>query len=153
MSQASTECKFCLLRLMFTLAELSLKFPNNLGMLSNIQNNKIPKFQQIWIKTSVMFVTTNYCEDWVINTVFKVLKHLFLKSVPGPLPQRARAFGCFSGGTCWSYKIQTSIYGFNLVLWSIIAVQLTNSSATQNHVVFQSTSEQAKHGASDILKK
>ena len=24
-----------------------------------------------------MFVTTKYCADWVINTVFKVLKHLF----------------------------------------------------------------------------
>ena len=41
----------------------------------------------------------------------------------------------------------------NLLLWSIIAVELTNSSATQNHVVFQSTSEQAKYGASGILKK
>ena len=30
---------------------------------------------------------------------------------------------------------------------------LTNSSATQNHVVFQPTSEQAKYGASDTLKK
>ena len=30
---------------------------------------------------------------------------------------------------------------------------MTNSSATQNHVVFQSQSEQAKYGASDILKK
>ena len=27
---------------------------------------------------------------------------------------------------------------------------LTNSSSTQNHVVFQPTSEQAKYGASDI---
>ena len=77
MSQASIECKFCLLRLKFTLAELFLKFPNNLRMLSNIQNNKNPKFQEIWIETTIMFVTTKYCEDWVINTVFKVLKHLF----------------------------------------------------------------------------
>ena len=61
--------------------------------------------------------------------------------------------GCFSGGTCRSYKIKTSIYGFNLLLWSIIAVELTNSSTTQNHVVFQSTSEQANHGMFDILKK
>ena len=44
------------------------------------------KIWQIWIKTTIMFVTTKYCEDWVINTVFKVLKHLFLKSIPGPLP-------------------------------------------------------------------
>ena len=57
---------------MFTLAELYLKFSNNLRMLSNIQNSKIPKFQQIWIKTTIMFVTAKYCEDWVINTVFKV---------------------------------------------------------------------------------
>ena len=28
--------------------------------------------------------------NWVINTAFKVLKHLFLKSVPGPLPYGAR---------------------------------------------------------------
>ena len=62
---------------MFTLVELSLKFPNNLRMLSNIQNNKIPKFQQIWIKATIMFVTTKYCEDWIINSVFKVLKHYF----------------------------------------------------------------------------
>ena len=45
------------------------------------------------------------------------------------------------------------MYGFNVLLWSIIAVELTNSSATQNHVVFQPTSEQAKYGASDMLKK
>ena len=32
-------------------------------------------------------------------------------------------------------------------------LNLTNSSATQNHVVFQPTSEQAKYGASNMLKK
>ena len=37
-------------------------------------------------------------------------------------------------------------------LWSI-AVELTNSSAIQNHVVFQPTSEQAKYIASGILKR
>ena len=31
-----------------------------------------------------------------------------------------------------------------MLLWSIIAVELTNSSASQNHVVFQPTSDQAK---------
>ena len=31
-----------------------------------------------------------------------------------------------------------------------IAVELTNSSTTQNHVVFQPICEQAKYGASDI---
>ena len=36
-----------------------------------------------------------------------------------------------------------------MLLWSIIAVELTNSSAAQNQVVFQPTSEQAKYGASD----
>ena len=36
---------------------------------------------------------------------------------------------------------------------SIIAVKLTNSSATQNHVVFQPTSEQDKYGTSGILKR
>ena len=39
-----------------------------------------------------------------------------------------------------------------MLLWSIIAVELTNSSATQKHVVFQPTSEQAKYGAFGILK-
>ena len=60
--------------------------------------------------------------------------------------------GCFSGGTCRTDKIKTSIYDFNTLLWSIIAVELTNSSETQNHMVFQSTSEQATYGASDILR-
>ena len=45
------------------------------------------------------------------------------------------------------------MYGFNMLLWSIIAVELTNSSASQNHVVFQPTIEQAKYGASGILKE
>ena len=36
---------------------------------------------------------------------------------------------------------------------AVIAVELTNSSTTQNHMVFQPTSEQTKYGASDILKK
>ena len=49
--------------------------------------------------------------------------------------------------------IKSSIYGFNMLLRSIIAVELTNSSATQNHVVFQPTSEQAKYGAYGILKR
>ena len=40
-----------------------------------------------------------------------------------------------------------------MFLWSIIAAELTNSAATQNHVVFQPTSEQAKYGASITLKK
>ena len=31
--------------------------------------------------------------------------------------------------------------------------ELTSSSATQNHVVFQPTSEQAKYGVSGILKR
>ena len=44
------------------------------------------------------------------------------------------------------------MYGFNVLLWSIMAVELTNSSAAQNHVIFQPTSEQAKYGA-DMLKK
>ena len=35
----------------------------------------------------------------------------------------------------------------------VIAVELTNSSATENHVVFQPTSEQAKYGSSGILKE
>ena len=43
-------------------------------------------------------------------------------------------------------KIKTSIYGFNMLLRSIITVELTNSSATQNHVIFQPTNEQAKYG-------
>ena len=38
-----------------------------------------------------------------------------------------------------------SIYGFSTLLWSIIAVELTNSSTTQNYVVFQQISEQAKY--------
>ena len=41
----------------------------------------------------------------------------------------------------------------NLIIRSIIAVEMTNSSATQNHVLFQPTSEQAKYGASGNLKK
>ena len=62
--------------------------------------------------------------------------------------------GCFSGGTCRTDKIKTSIFGFNMLLWSIIVVELTNSSSTQNqHVVFQPTSEQAKYGAFGILKR
>ena len=71
---------------MFTLTELSLKFPNNLRMLSNTQNTKIPKFQWFWIKNTIIFDTTKYCEDWVINsyTTFERLKHLFLKIVPEP---------------------------------------------------------------------
>ena len=36
---------------------------------------------------------------------------------------------------------------------SIIAVELTNSSVTKNYMVFQPTSEQAKYGASGILKR
>ena len=40
-----------------------------------------------------------------------------------------------------------------MLLWSIIAVELTNSSTTQNHMVFQPTSEQAKYSAFDMLKK
>ena len=36
---------------------------------------------------------------------------------------------------------------------STIAVELTNSFTAQNHVVFQPTSEQAKYGASGILKR
>ena len=36
---------------------------------------------------------------------------------------------------------------------AIIAVELTNSSATQNYVVFQPASEQPKCGASGILKR
>ena len=59
----------------------------------------------------------------------------------------------FQEVTCRAQKNKTSIYGFNMLLWSIISVELTNSSATQNHVVFQPTSEQAKYGASDMLKK
>ena len=35
----------------------------------------------------------------------------------------------------------------------IIAVELTSSSETPNHVVFQPISEQAKYGASGILKR
>ena len=50
-------------------------------------------------------------------------------------------------------KIKTSMYGFNMLLRSVITVELTNSSATQNHVVFQPTSEQAEYGASDISKR
>ena len=42
--------------------------------------------------------------------------------------------GCSSGGTCRTNKIKTSVYGFNMLLWSIITVELTNSSAAQNHV-------------------
>ena len=53
---------------------------------------------------------------------------------------------------CMTYKIKTSIYGFKMSLWSIIAVELTNSSAAQNIVVFQPTSEQAKYGTSDIKR-
>ena len=49
--------------------------------------------------------------------------------------------------------MKTSTYGFNMLLWSIIAVELTNSSATQNHAVFQPTSEQAKYRGSGILKE
>ena len=45
------------------------------------------------------------------------------------------------------------MYGFHIFLWSLIALELTNSSATQNHIVFQPTSQQAKYGVSDILKK
>ena len=41
----------------------------------------------------------------------------------------------------------------NMLLRPIIAVEVTNSSAAQNHVVVQPTSEQAKYDASDILKK
>ena len=63
------------------------------------------------------------------------------------------SFGRFSGGTCRTDKIKTSMYGFNMLLLSIIAVELTNSSATQTHMVFQPTSEQAKYGASGILKR
>ena len=54
---------------------------------------------------------------------------------------------------CRTDKIKTSIYGFNMLLLSIVVIELTNSSATQNHVVFQPTSEQAKYGASGILKR
>ena len=82
----STECKFCFLRLMFTLTELPLKFPSNLRMLNNTQNTEIPKFQQLCIKTSITFDTNKYSEDLMINTVFKVVKHLYLKSVPRSLP-------------------------------------------------------------------
>ena len=64
---------------MFTLTGLSLKFPNNLRMFINTQITKIPRFQWLWFKMNIIFDTTKYCEDWVINTVFKVLKHLFLK--------------------------------------------------------------------------
>ena len=60
-TRSSTESKFCLLKLMFTLVELSLKFPNNLCMLSDIQNNKISKFQQIWIKTTTMLGNKHCC--------------------------------------------------------------------------------------------
>ena len=38
----------------------------------------------------------------------------------------------------------------NMLLRPIIAVELTNSSAAQIHVVFQPTSQQAKYDASDI---
>ena len=37
-----------------------------------------------------------------------------------------------------------------MLLCSFIAVDLTNSSAAQNHVVFQPTTERAKYGMSDI---
>ena len=37
-----------------------------------------------------------------------------------------------------------------MLVWSIIAVELTNSYAAQNHLVFQPTSEQAKYGESYI---
>ena len=40
-----------------------------------------------------------------------------------------------------------------MLLWSVIAAELTNFSATQNHVVFQPTSEQAKYGVSGILNR
>ena len=59
----------------------------------------------------------------------------------------------FLGGTCRTDRIKIFIYGFNMLLWSIIAVELTNFSATQNHVVFQLASEQAKYGVSGILKR
>ena len=33
--------------------------------------------------------------------------------------------------------LKTSIYGLNMLLWSIITVELTSSSVTQNRVVFK----------------
>ena len=54
---------------------------------------------------------------------------------------------------CRIDKIKTSLCGFNMLLRSIIAVKLTNYPATQNHVVLQPTSEQAKYGVSGILKR
>ena len=50
-------------------------------------------------------------------------------------------------------KIKTAIYGFNMLLWSIITFELTSSSATQNHMVLQPISEQAIYGDSGILKR
>ena len=59
--------------------ELYLKFSNSLRMLGNTHNTKILKFQLFWNKTTNIFDTSEYCMDWMLNTVFKVLKHLFLK--------------------------------------------------------------------------
>ena len=77
-------------------------------------------------------------ESFTVTAIFLQLRHFLLDD--------------FAGGTCRTNKIKTFIYSFNMLLRSIIAVELINSSATQNHVVFQPTSEQARYGMSGILK-
>ena len=99
---------------MFTLTELPLKFPKNLCMLSDTLKTEIPKFQRLWIKTTITFDTTQYCEDWVINTVFKVSKHLFLKSVPRPL---LLVFAC----------VVTSVEDYFSIFESVSVILVENS--------------------------
>ena len=48
-----------MLRLMFTPTELSLKFPNNLRMLSNTQNIKIPKLYEFELKLPLSLIPSN----------------------------------------------------------------------------------------------
>ena len=81
-------------------------------------------------------------------------KYLFCFKNPLIWPQ----FSCNYAIFCWmcfrrTDKTKTSIYGSNMLLGSIIVFELTNSSATQNHVVFQPTSEQDKYGAPGILTR
>ena len=59
---------------------------------------------------------------------------------------------CFSGGTCRTNKIKF-LYVASACCCDLLSVELTNSSATQNHLIFQPTSEQAKYGVSGTFKK
>ena len=78
-------------------------------------------------------------ESFNATTVFLQLRHFLLD-----VSQEVRT---------GPIKSKLPYMASNTLLQSIIALELINSSTTQNHVVFQPTSEQAKYGHLKKIEK